>query len=211
VIGTREGLTRVAGLFALVFKDRVLFFADPTVNIEPTAEELAEIALLSAEQARRFNVEPRVAMISFSNFGSVRHRFVDKVREATRIVRQRAPELMIDGEMQAATALTPELVDEVFPFSHLKGQANVLVFPDLQSANAAYQLAHRLAGAEAIGPILMGMKKPVHLLQHGSEVKDIVHMAAIAAVDVLEAEEKAAAVQRETREELVEEGVAAAV
>ncbi len=118
---------------------------------------------------------------------------------------------MIDGEMQAATAVTPELIAEIFPFSHLKGQANVLVFPDLQSANAAYKLVHRLAGAEAIGPILMGMKKPVHLLQHGSEVKDVVNMTAIAAVDVLEAEEAAAFAPARTREDAVDNGVAAAV
>jgi malate dehydrogenase (oxaloacetate-decarboxylating)(NADP+) len=151
--------------------------------------------LLSAEEARRFHVEPRVAMISFSNFGSVKHPYADKVREATRIVRRRSPELEVDGEMQAGTAVTPELVAELFPFSNLKARANVLVFPDLQSANAAYQLVHRLAGAEAIGPILMGMKKPVHLLQPGSEVKDVVNMTAIAVVDALEAEDKAAVVE----------------
>ncbi|HEX9732780.1 MAG TPA: phosphate acyltransferase [Thermoanaerobaculia bacterium] len=195
IIGMREGISRVAGLFMLILRDRLYFFADPTVNIEPTAEEMAEIALLSAEEARRFHVEPRVAMISFSNFGSVKHPYADKVREATRIVRRRSPELEVDGEMQAGTAVTPELVAELFPFSNLKARANVLVFPDLQSANAAYQLVHRLAGAEAIGPILMGMKKPVHLLQPGSEVKDVVNMTAIAVVDALEAEDKAAVVE----------------
>ncbi len=191
IIGVRQGVSRVAGLFMLILKDRLFFIADPTVNIDPTAQELAEIALLSAEEARRFHVEPRVAMLSFSNFGSVSHPYADKVRHATRIVRRRAPDLMVDGEMQAATAVTPGILEEFFPFSRLQRQANVLVFPDLQSANAAYQLLDRLAGAEAIGPILMGMDKPVHLLQHGSEVKDIVHMTAIAVVDAIEAEETA--------------------
>ncbi len=176
----------------MIVKDRLYFFADTTVNIEPGAEELAEIAILAAEVARRFHVEPRIAMLSFSNFGSVRHPFVDRVREATEIVRRRAPDLVVDGEMQADTAVVPELVDEVFPFSRLKGGANVLIFPDLQSANVAYKLVQRLGGAEAIGPILVGMGKPVHVLQHGCEVKDVVNMAAIAVVDAQEADEKTA-------------------
>ncbi|RMG47474.1 MAG: phosphate acetyltransferase [Acidobacteria bacterium] len=193
IIQTRDDVSRVAGLYMMLVKDKVYFFADTTVNIEPTAEELAEIAILSAEVARRFHIEPRVAMISFSNFGSAKHRFVDKVREATEIVKRRAPDLVVDGEMQADTAVVPELIEEVYPFSTLKGGANVLVFPDLQSANVAYKLVHRLGGAEAIGPILMGMRKPVHVLQHGFEVKDIVNMAAIAVVDAQELEEGAAA------------------
>ncbi len=193
IIQTRDDVSRVAGLYMMLVKDKVYFFADTTVNIEPTAEELAEIAILSAEVARRFHIEPRVAMISFSNFGSARHRFVDKVREATELVKRRAPDLIVDGEMQADTAVVPELIEEVYPFSTLKGGANVLVFPDLQSANVAYKLVHRLGGAEAIGPILMGMRKPVHVLQHGFEVKDIVNMAAIAVVDAQELEERAAA------------------
>jgi malate dehydrogenase (oxaloacetate-decarboxylating)(NADP+) len=190
IIQMRQGLSRVSGLFMMIMKDRVYFFADTTVNIEPTAEELAEIALCSAEIARRFNIEPRIAMLSFSNFGSAQHRFVQKVQEATRLVKQRAPDMIVDGEMQADTAVTPEMLDEYYPFSTLKGGANVLIFPDLQSANVAYKLVARLGGAEAIGPILMGMAKPVHVLQRGCEVKDIVNMAAIAVVDAQEAEEK---------------------
>ncbi|HXF04070.1 MAG TPA: phosphate acetyltransferase [Blastocatellia bacterium] len=190
IIQMREDVSRVSGLYMMILKDKVYFFADTTVNIEPTAEELAEIALCAAEVARRFHIEPRIAMISFSNFGSARHRFVDKVREATRLVKERAPDLMVDGEMQADTAVVPELIDEYYPFSTLKGGANVLIFPDLQSANVAYKLVQRLGGAEAIGPILMGMRKPVHVLQRGCEVKDIVNMAAIAVVDAQEAEEK---------------------
>ncbi|MCP3959492.1 MAG: NADP-dependent malic enzyme [bacterium] len=190
IIGPREGLSRVASVFMLILKDRVLFFADPMVNVDPSAEELADIALLAAEQARRFHVEPRVAMISYSNFGYSDHPLALKVREATEIVKLRAPELMVDGEMQAQMAVMPELREEVFPFSWLEGRANVMVLPDLQSANAAYQLSHRLTGGEAIGPILTGMRHPVHLLQHGSEVKDIVNMTAIAVVDAQEAEAK---------------------
>ncbi len=190
IIGMREDVSRVASAFMMILKDNVYFFADPTINIEPSAAELAEIAILTAKEARRFHVEPRVAMLSFSNFGSVKHPFADKVRKATEIIKQRQPELVVDGEMQADVALLPELREELYPFSSLDGQANVLVFPDLQSANVAFKLVHRLGGAEAIGPILMGMRHPVHLLQNSSEVKDIVHMAAIAAVDAQEAGER---------------------
>jgi len=186
IIQTREDCSRVVGLFMMVLKDRTYFFADTTVNIDPTASELAEIAILTAEVARRFNVDPRVAMLSFSNFGSVRHPLVDKVREATRLVKQKAPDLMIDGEMQADTAVFHDLIEKHYSFSTLTKSANVLIFPDLQSANIAYKLLQRLGGAEAIGPILVGMKKPVHVLQHGFEAKDIVNMAAIAVVDAQE-------------------------
>ena len=188
IIGMRDGISRVASVFMLILKDRVFFFADPTVNIDPSAEELAEIAVLSAERARRFDVEPRVAMISYSNFGYSRHPLAEKVRRATEILKHQAPGLMVDGPMQAKVALTSRLRRDVFPFSTLEGRANVLIFPDLNTANAAYQLVHRLAGAEAIGPILMGMRRPVHLLQHGSEVKDIVNVTALAVVDAQEAE-----------------------
>jgi malate dehydrogenase (oxaloacetate-decarboxylating)(NADP+) len=157
------------------------------VNIEPTAEQLAEIAVLTAEVARRFLVEPRVAMISFSNFGSVQHPMVEKVQRAVELVRQRAPSLLVDGDLQADMAVTPELLREHFPFSTLTEGATILVFSSLASANASYKLLARLGGAEAVGPILMGMRKPVHVLQLGSDVRDIVHMAAIAAVDSLEA------------------------
>jgi malate dehydrogenase (oxaloacetate-decarboxylating)(NADP+) len=182
VIGIKESVTRVAGVHMLFVKDRVFFLADTTVNIEPTAEELAEIAIGAAEVAREFHVEPRVAMLSFSNFGSVKHPFADKVKRATELVKQRCPGLEIDGEMQIDAAVMPELIEEFFPFSSLKHPANVLVFPELQSANLGYKLLQRLGGAEAVGPILMGIRKPVHLLQHGCDVRDIVNMAAIAAV-----------------------------
>jgi malate dehydrogenase (oxaloacetate-decarboxylating)(NADP+) len=186
VIGTREGVHRVAGAYILILKDRLFFLADTTVNIEPDAETLAEIALATAQLARRFGVEPRVAMLSFSNFGSNAHPAARKVRRAVEIARERAPGLEIDGEMQADTAVMGSLLAEQYPWSDLKGPANVLVFPELQSANTAYKLIWRLAGAEAIGPILLGMRRPVHVLQPGIEVADIVNMATLCVVDAQE-------------------------
>ena len=177
----------MSSVYMLIIKDKIYFCADSTVNIIPSAEELAEIAIMSSDVAKRFNIEPRVAMISYSNFGSVKSEDGDRIREALKIVRKRRPDLMIDGEMQADTAVVPEIIDEYYPFSSLKGGANVLVFPELQSANASVKLLTRLGGAEAIGPILVGMRNPVHLLQKGSEVKDIVNITAIA---VAEAQEK---------------------
>ncbi len=187
VIPVREGLHRVSGIYILITqKGSVYFLADCTVNIEPSAEDLAEIAMTTAEMARRFNVEPRVAMLSFSNFGSTRHPLSEKVRDAVEIVRQREPNLVIDGEMQADTAVVPEIIEETYPFSTLKGGANVLVFPNLESANIAYKLLARIGGAEVIGPILTGTSKPVHVLQRDAEVNDIVNVTAIAAVDAQE-------------------------
>jgi malate dehydrogenase (oxaloacetate-decarboxylating)(NADP+) len=187
VIEPRPQLHQVAGVYLLITpKGDIYFLADATVNIEPTSEELAEIAIMAAEKARRFNQEPRVAMLSFSNFGSTRHPLSDKVRRAVELVRQRAPSLMIDGEMQADTAVAPQILDETYPFSTLKGGANVLIFPNLEAGNIAYKLLQRLGGAELIGPLLTGLSKPVHVLQRGSEVNDIVHLAAIAVVDAQE-------------------------
>jgi malate dehydrogenase (oxaloacetate-decarboxylating)(NADP+) len=180
IIRTREGVKRVSGLYVLATKKEVYFFADTTVNIEPTAEDLAEIALLAAEVAREFNFEPRVAMLSFSNFGSTKHPLAEKMRRATELVQQQDPDLMVDGEMMADTAVDPEIIDEEYRFSKLKGGANVLIFPDLEAANAAYKLMMRIGGAEALGPILMGMAQPVHVLQRGATVEEIVNMAAIA-------------------------------
>ena len=182
VVGKQKGLSSVHGLYMMVFKKEVYFLADTTVTIDPTAEELAETAILAAAKVRMFDIEPRVAMLSFSNFGSVDHPQAKKVREAVEIVKERAPDLVIDGEMQADTAVVPELLDG-FTFSKLKGRANILIFPDLNSGNICYKLLHHLGGAEAIGPILMGMNKPVHVLQRGDGVDDIVNMAAIAVVD----------------------------
>jgi malate dehydrogenase (oxaloacetate-decarboxylating)(NADP+) len=172
---------RFAGLYVILTKQRVYFFADTTVNVEPTAEDLAEIALLSAEVARDFDFEPRVAMLSFSNFGSTRHPLAEKMRRAAELVRQTHPGIRVDGEVMADTALDPEALEKEYPFSTLKGGANVLIFPDLGAANTAYKLMLRIGGAEGLGPILMGLSKPVHVLQRGASVEDIVNMAAIAA------------------------------
>jgi malate dehydrogenase (oxaloacetate-decarboxylating)(NADP+) len=187
VIDMRAEVRQVAGVYLLITaKGELYFLADATVNIEPTAEQLAEIAIMAAEKAYRFNVEPRIAMLSFSNFGSTRHALSDKVRRAVELVRERAPGLMIDGEMQADTAVEPQILEDTYPFSALKGGANVLVFPNLEAGNIAYKLLQRIGGAEAIGPLLTGLSKPVHVLQRGSEVNDIVHVAAIAVVDAQE-------------------------
>jgi malate dehydrogenase (oxaloacetate-decarboxylating)(NADP+) len=183
VIGKKEGLSSVHGLYMMVFKKGVYFLADTTVTIDPTAEELAETAILAAEKVRMLDIEPRVAMLSFSNFGSVNHPQSKKVMRAVEIVKQRAPELIVEGEMQADTAVVPELLDG-FTFSKLTTPANILIFPDLNSGNICYKLLHRLGGAESVGPILMGTNKPVHVLQRGDDVHDIVNMAAIAVVDV---------------------------
>ncbi len=190
IVKTKPGVRKVAAMYMMVLKDRVLFFSDPAVNIEPTAEDLAEIAILTADTVREFDIEPRIAMLSFSNFGSVRHPLSEKVRRAVEIVRERRPDLVIDGEMMADTAVVPEIVETYYPFSRVK-DANVLIFPDLEAANVAYKLLQRLGGAEAFGPILMGMGKAVHVLQMADEVKDIVNVTAVAVVDAQEIETQA--------------------
>jgi len=191
VIRTREEVDHVSGLYVLIFKNDIKFLADTTVNIDTTPEILAETAFLTAEEATKWDVEPRVAMLSFSNFGSVKHDLTRKVQRATEIVKQRRPDLIIDGEMNADLAVEPNIIKENYPFSTLQESANVLIFPDLQSGNIAYKLLQRLGGADAIGPILLGMKKPVHLLQVGSsEVNDVVNMTAIAVVDAQEPVQK---------------------
>ncbi len=196
VIPLAEGIKHASGLYMLMFKKRVIFCADTTVNITPDAENLAEIAISAAETARRFDIEPRVAMLSFSNFGSVDHPLARLAQEAVQIVRRRRPDLVIDGEMQANAAVDEEVLQKDFPFSQLKEAANVLIFPDLTSGNIAYKLLMELGGAEAIGPILMGLSRSYHVLQRGSSMDTIVNMAAIAAVqaqEIVEGESKAAA------------------
>jgi len=183
VVKIKPELKIVSGLYMMIFKDEIMFFADATVNIEPDAEELAEIAITTAETVGRFGEEPKIAMLSFSNFGSTRHPLAEKVKKAVEIVKERKPDLIIDGEMQADTAVVPEILKSTYPFSKLKERANVLIFPDLQSGNIAYKLLERLSGAKAVGPILMGMNKPVHVLQRGASVDDIVNLVAIAVVD----------------------------
>ena len=187
VVKPRPGLHRVSGMYIMVTQHGDLYFlADCSVNIDPTAEDLAEIALCAAQEAQRFGVSPRVALLSFSNFGSTEHPHTQKVRRAVELVRRADPTLMVDGEMMADTAVVPEIIEQTYPFSHLRGGANVLVFPDLNSANTCYKLLSRIGGAETIGPILMGMSKPVHLLPRGAEVEEIVNIAAIAVVDAQE-------------------------
>ncbi len=180
IIGTKEGVRRIAGLYMLIFKNQTLFIADATVNIEPTAEDLAEIALLTAERVKRIDVVPRIAMLSFSNFGSTQHPLTEKVRRATEIIKQKDPSLIVDGEMMADTAMSSEMLNELYPFSRLKEPANILICPDLTSANIAYKLLSRVGGASAIGPILIGIRKPVYLLTPGVEVNDIVNITAMA-------------------------------
>jgi len=177
---TREGIKRAAGMYLLLFEDRMLFIADTTVNQDPTADELAEIAWLSSQAAEHyFGIEPRVAMLSYSNFGSNIDQRSKKVRDAVAIAEERWPGLVIEGEMQADTAIEPGIAAEAFPLSRIQGDANVLVCPDLESANIAYKLLWRLGKVEAIGPILIGVDAAVHVLQRGVDVNDIVNMAAL--------------------------------
>ena len=180
IIGKKDGARIIAGLYMMVFKNQTIFIADATVNIEPSSEDLAEIALLAAEKVKQMDMDPRVAMLSFSNFGGTKHPLAEKVRHATEIVKRRAPGLIVDGEMQADTAVSSEIISEVYPFTSLKGAANVLICPDLTSANIAYKLLAKLGGAVAIGPMLVGMRKPVYLLIPGCDVSDIVNITAMA-------------------------------
>ena len=186
---TAPGSTRTAGVYIMIVDDRVFLFTDATVNIDPTAEDLAEIASLAADFARQLEIEPRVAFLSFSNFGSTPHPLSDKVRNAVKITRVRRPDLVVDGEMQADTAVVSGIIEERYPFSAVT-DANVLVFPSLESANIAYKLLARLGNAKAIGPILLGMGAPVHVLQTGDEVTNIVQIAAVAVMDAMWREEK---------------------
>jgi malate dehydrogenase (oxaloacetate-decarboxylating)(NADP+) len=197
IIGKKDGVRTIAGVYMLVFKHQTVFIGDATVNIEPTAEDLAEIAVLTADKVKQFDIEPRVAMISFSNFGSTKHPLAEKVMRAAQLARIKAPDLMIDGEMQADTAVTPEIVNELYPFCNVKGGANVLICPDLTSANIAYKLLTHLGGATAIGPMLVGIRNPVYLLIPGNEVSDIVNITALAVCDVQKTDVKAAKVGQE--------------
>jgi malate dehydrogenase (oxaloacetate-decarboxylating)(NADP+) len=179
VIGAREDVKTVAGLYLVIYKNDVYFLADTSVSIDPTAEELADIALLAAAEAERFSVVPRVAMLSFSNFGSVRHPNAEKVRRATAIIKSRAPGLEVDGEMTVDVAMS-ERQRQAFPFSSLKENANVLVFPNLEAGNIGYKLLRRVAGADVVGPIFMGLRKPVYAVEPGADASTIVTMTALA-------------------------------
>ncbi|RJP76233.1 MAG: NADP-dependent malic enzyme [Candidatus Zixiibacteriota bacterium] len=184
IIKTQEDVRLIAGLYLMVFPDREIIFADTTVNVDADKpDDLVEIAIRAATLAQQLDIEPRIAMLSFSNFGSVNHPQSRKVKKAVELLKERHPELIVDGEMQADTAVNATIATEAFPFSAVKGDANILIFPDMQSGNIAYKLVTQLGGATAIGPILMGMRKAVHVLQRGCSVNDIVNIAAIAVMD----------------------------
>jgi len=183
IMDLREGVTRAAGLYLMIHKNKMYFMADTAVNIDPTSEELAEIAECAADEAQKFGVVPKIAMLSFSNFGTVNHPSAMKVRRAAEILKDRRPDLIVEGEMHADVALSSEFLKENFPFSKLQEAANVLVFPTLNAGNIAFKMLRQIGGADAIGPILMGLKKPIHILLRTHDVSEIVNMAAIAAVE----------------------------
>ncbi|MFZ4816114.1 MAG: phosphate acyltransferase, partial [Phototrophicaceae bacterium] len=182
IVGTRAGVKHASGVYIVIIKQRVYFFTDATVNIDPDAETLSEIAILTADFARGLGIDPQVAMLSFSNFGSAPHPFSNKVKDAVGLVKARRPDIPIDGEMQADTAVVATIIEQRYPISQVK-DANVLVFPDLGSANVAYKLLARLGDAETIGPILLGTGAPIHVLQAGDDVEAIVSIAAVAVTD----------------------------
>jgi len=185
IIGTKEASHKVSGFFMMLWPadNRLLFFADSSTIIDPDVNDLANIAIDTADSARRFGIEPKVAMLSFSTRGSAKHAMVDKVSEATRIAKSKRPDLLIDGELQVDAALVPEVAKKKCPDSPLQGNANVLIFPDLNAGNIAYKLVERLAKANAIGPILQGLNKPVNDLSRGCSIQDIVDVAVITAVE----------------------------
>jgi malate dehydrogenase (oxaloacetate-decarboxylating)(NADP+) len=187
IIGTREGLRKVSGCYLMITRSgRLYLLADCSVNIDPSAEDLVEIALCAAQTARRFDLTPKVAMLSFSSFGSTKHPQCTKVRRAVELLHKADPTLIVDGEVMVDVAVSADLLEKNYPFSVLKGGANVLIFPDLTSANIAYKLLSKLGGGTALGPILMGMSKPVHLVPRDTEVEEIVNVAALAVVDAQE-------------------------
>jgi malate dehydrogenase (oxaloacetate-decarboxylating)(NADP+) len=184
IIGMETGVKRVAGMYITLTKQGPLFLADTTVNFNPTVEELADITLLTAKEVGQFNITPRIAMLSYSNFGSSPTPEAQLVRDAVQLVKQRAPDLVVDGEIQASLAFNNEILRDNYPFSTLtEGGVNTLIFPNLSAGNIAYNLLMEVAGFDTIGPILMGLNKPVHILQLGSTVRQIVNMVAVAVVD----------------------------
>ena len=185
VIGVEDGLNKIAGMYILISKDGPMFFADTTVNINPTVEEIVDITLLVAKTVKQYKISPKIALLSYSNFGSNEGEDAIKMREATKILHEKHPGLILDGELQANFAVNKELIDDFFPFSVLSGKsANTLIFPNLSSGNIAYKLVKEMSQQEAIGPILLGMKKPVHVLQIGSSVREILNMITLGVVDV---------------------------
>ncbi len=190
IIGTEEGVNRVAGMYMMLTKRGPVFFADTTINVNPDAQELVDITTLVNRSVQQFNIEPRIALLSYSNFGSNDGEAPQKIREAVSILHEKFPDMIVDGELQANFALNSALLSDNFSFSKLNGKpANTLVFPSLDAGNIAYKLLQEIGGAEAIGPILLGMNKPVHVLQLDSSVREIVNMVTIAVVDVQTKEE----------------------
>ena len=184
IIGTEEGVKKIAGMYLLLTKKGPLFLADTTVNFHPTAEELADITQIVAKEVKNFNLTPRIAMLSYSNFGSSDSPEARLVAEATRLLKQRNPSMIVDGEMRGSLAFNKEILRDNYPFSDLVDKdVNVLIFPNLTAGNVAYNLLKEVGGADAIGPILLGLKKPVHVLQLGSTVRNIINMATVAVVD----------------------------
>ena len=192
VIGIEEGTKRVAGMYMMMTKKGPVFFGDTTVNVDPTAEELVDLTLLLDRAVRKFNIQPRIALLSYSNFGSNEGIVPEKVRKAVKILHEQYPDILVDGDMQGNFAMNNALLKDNFPFSRLAdAPANTLVFPDLESGNIAYKLLQELGDAEAVGPILLGMNKPVHIVQLGSSVREIVNMVTIAVLDVQVKEKEA--------------------
>lgn len=192
IIGIEDGVNRVAGMYLMITPKGPVFFGDTTVNVDPTVEELVDITVLIERTVRQFGIDPRVAMLSYSNFGSNDGDVPEKSRQAVKMLHQKYPDIVVDGDVQANFALNADLMADNFPFSTLKGKpANTLIFPNLESGNIAYKLLQELGGAEAVGPILLGMKKPVHVLQLGSSVREIVNMVTIAVIDAQEKEKAA--------------------
>jgi malate dehydrogenase (oxaloacetate-decarboxylating)(NADP+) len=184
VIGVADGVSRVAGMYIITNKRGTYFFSDTTVNVDPNAEELAQIIELTARGVKFFGMDSRIAVLSYSNFGSSKGDIPEKTKAAVQIAKMKDPSLVVEGDIQANIALNTEIQQETYPFSALSEEgANTLIFPNLASGNIAYKLLMEIGGAEAIGPILLGMKKPVHILQLGSSIREIVNMAAIAVVD----------------------------
>lgn len=190
IIGTEEGVNRVAGMYMMMTEKGPVFFGDTTVNVDPTVEDLVDLTLLLEKSVRKFNITPRIAMLSYSNFGSNEGTIPEKTRKAVKILHEKYPEIVVDGEMQGNFAINNSMLKDNFPFSRLAdAPANTLVFPNLESGNIAYKLLQELGGAEAVGPILLGLKKPVHIVQLGSSVREIVNMVTIAVLDVQAKEE----------------------
>jgi malate dehydrogenase (oxaloacetate-decarboxylating)(NADP+) len=184
IIGKEEQVKKIAGMYIIITKKGPLFLADTTINFNPTAEEVADIAIIAAREVNQFNITPRIAMLSYSNFGSSDSPEAELMASAAAIVKERRPDLIVDGEMQGSMAFNSEILKENYPFSELADQeANTLIFPNLAAGNIAYNLLKEVGGAEVIGPILLGLKKPVHVLQLGSNVRSITNMALIAVID----------------------------